>query len=527
MKLPLSLILATTLSTSLVWGQTYPDTEISLDVCRGESYKSEISQNAMMKQCLKEASRYKKGLIKKMLKDGALGEALRVFLKRKKKFLTTDSLSVNAQVDQEITNLSDAELRDLVLENLKEKVSQSNLPKYDLIFPIEISVENNEGKICKLDMKAPPVVDIKDPTDCKFCKTVDVMKNFVDDCAYFTSESLSEEQALSILGGSMENKNVFCHNKNVTPTDLSSINSFGDQICEVLESGDELPQLEILSTRNLYRDKTVDLAIKRGDFIKKYLYQYLTVNKGNCGIENEIPEVLTSYSAFEKKFQSSPLFVYEGNKTGDYGPNPYAKPSEYETEVRRYSDHLEKFISLNTKLMSSYQNDIKKIQSETNSLKSEFEELEERYNQIKDNEQNVQRAQSFASGIASEMLQINNTISLNYQKMSNLVKKLKSTQTKLLNLSHEKSPKVELLTQFYLDPVKNKRTWDEKIFNELKMAKISFTPVVKTEVDEVIEVFDPEVRKYLKALLSMDAFACKVKEVRSLKKSKTFTPSQF
>jgi hypothetical protein len=527
MKLPLSLILATTFSTTLVLGQTYPEAEISMDVCKGESYKSEMNQKRVIKQCLKEASRYKRGLIKKMLKEGALGEALRVLLKRKKKFLTTDSLIINAEVDEEITKLSDAELSELIVEKLKTKVNQSNLPKYDLIFPIEISVENNEGKICKLDMKAPPQMEIKDPTDCKFCKTVDVMKNFVDDCAYFTSEDLSEEDALSLLGGTLENKSFFCHNKNVTPTDLTSINNFGDQICEVLESGDELPQLEMISTRNLYRDKTVDLAKKRGDFIKKYLFQYLTVSKNNCGIENDIPEVLTSYSAFEKKFQSSPLFVYEGNKTGDYGPNPYAKSSEYENEIKRYRSHLEKFITLNSNLMSSYQLEIKKIQSETNKLRSDFSGLEGSYNQIKENEQDVTNAQALGSRIASEMLQINNAISLNYQKISNLVKKLKSTQIKLLNLNQEKDETVKSLIQFYLDPVKNKQIWDEKIFNEMKMAKLSFTPVVKTEVDDVIESFDPEVRKYLKAILSLDAFACKIKEIRSPKKSKMFTPSQF
>lgn len=494
-----------------VYAQEFQDQVNHQKICEQQTLRSVDDEVTLHKRCLKEARKFKKKVFKNLLKSRQIGELVRVLLKNKKHFLKELDFELEQSLSLEITNLSENQVREYLLQKLRSMTNQDDLEDYELIFPLEIHIENEDGNICQLRMKSPPKLSVKRPSDCTYCTPVDIIETFSDDCSYFIGHDFSEIDALKLLGASYEDKSRYCHKKNLPLSDLSKIHHFGDKVCELLKKGDDVSQFLIASTRNQYKDKTSQLARKRGVFIRKYLYFYLTQKKSFCGISDEVPEWLRSERKFMKKFIDDELYHYEGNQSGDYGPNPYAKPHRAFQEIQLFEKHMDKFVNHYSKQVSDFQKDIQIRSSHVQELKDTFSILEKDYENLIFSEETVPVISEKASQISSQMIQINYQLNSERQVIANLLKKLSDSHDKYAFYQFEKNRKSQLMRAYYADPLKNKKEWDIKLFNDFKMAKISFVPILSDPVDDILKSFDPEVRKYFQALLRMRGYACQFK----------------
>ena len=431
--------------------------------------------------------------------------------------------------------MSQQELNDYIMDKLNEKVpglkeavkkqAEGNIQlskgfHESETIPMNIVVEKNGRQSCTINVEKVPEKGPFTPKPCEFCKGKDVKNSFVDDCAYMTSNNFSEEDALKVVGSNKRKRNDYCQpameNKK---TDMGEINSMANQLCDIAKKG-LVPDFDIETTRNLYNDKTENLAGKRGEFIQKYLKDKV---KKECELE-EIPDWLDDDQEFASRIRVRHP-EYEGrDKKGDYGPDPYASEDKQAQEVENLGKTM---IAEKQKLMGKRdlkQKEIKTMKEEKNIVGKEISQLKEKYNEVKKSLEGITEIKKINS-IYQDLSVINNGIHNLYNSMDNLDQKISDNLNEVEGLGERIGKysdirikrKKEMLEAFYEDKKSNpnhkKSEWDKKLFNEFKMVRISGKAIEDNGLPSIADGLSPELSVAINSLVRLDQFTCSMNPI--------------
>jgi hypothetical protein len=519
------------------------------DLFKGLKKEDQPSRDELIKdytkQCKQKAKKYKKAVFKKMMKEMKLGQAFQALLKKKKNIYKAKATNgkrqkVSADLSpEEMDGMSQQELNDYIMEKLNEKVpglkeavdktkNETSVlsPGFheSETIPMNIVVEKNGKQACTVNVEKAPEKEHFNPKPCEFCKGKDVKNSFVDDCSYMTSGNFSESDALKIVGASENKRTDFCQpnmeNKN---TDMGQINNMAKELCDIAKKG-LVPDFDIETTRNLYNDKTENLASKRGEFIQKYLKDKV---KKDCDIE-ETPEWLEDSEEFANRVRVKHP-EYEGrDKKGDYGPNPYASEETQEQEIENLAKTIEKEKQNLVQKRDQKQIEINNFKSQKEIVAKDIAQLKEKYNELQ-----AELSKTTEIGkinmIYQDLSVITNGIHDLHNSQDNLDQKINDNLKEVEGLGERISSysetrikrKQEMLKAFYQDkknnPNHSKEEWDKKLFNEFKMVRISGKAVEDHGVPSIDEGLTPELSMALNALVKLDQFTCSMEPISTHK----------
>ena len=503
------------------------------------------------KLCKKKAKAYKRALMGNLLRKGKVGQLLQAFFSKKRySFSRQDDIEAKAKIDAHVfQGKSEQEVEDMILYELQKESGISDLkalakeasksPEFQLGYhqeetvPVNVIAKTDENDFCEVKVDSLPKYTEAPIKKCEFCVEKNISSSFTNDCSYMINDQLSEEQALKLVGA--KKKTDYCNNSMVgEKNDLSEVETMIDRICDIAKSGMK-PEFAIQTSRNLYSDKTIKLAAKRGEFIQKYIRDQLLNGQQNgqkrCDLEDEMPEWLESAENFAQAVKVSHPY-YEGAKEGDYGPSPYAKT---ESEQKAEIDKFRKTLMFEKKELSTKNANAiaekKKIEEENIKLDKKIKDLTASYNKKKKelekineiNEQVFER-EAELKRIGDTVAQLYTTKNLNRQSLSDLDLQITSLNKGLASFDSEADKKVTLLRQYYDE--KNSygdgldlNAWDEKLFNSFKMVRISGRAVKDNPLGIDPAFMTPAVRIALNALVEIENYTCVVQPIETHKTS--------
>jgi hypothetical protein len=498
------------------------------------------------KQCKKKAKKYKRAVFKKMLKQFKLGQAFQALFKKKKNIYKVRSTSnggrkrVSANLSpEEMEGMSQQELNDYIMDKLNEKVpglteaakkqAEGNIQlskgfHESETIPMNIVVQKNGRQSCTVNVDDAPEKEPFTPKPCEFCKGKDVKNSFVDDCAYMTSNNFSEEDALKVVGSNKRKRNDYCQpameNKK---TDMGQINSMANQLCDIAKKG-LVPDFDIETTRNLYNDKTENLAGKRGEFIQKYLKDKV---KKDCDLE-ETPDWLDDDQEFASRIRVKHP-EYEGrDKKGDYGPDPYAPEEKQAQEIENLGKTM---VAEKQKLMEKRdlkQKEMQNMREQKEVVAHDIAQLKKKYDDLKKELQGTTEVAKM-NAIYQDLSVINNGIHDLHNSMDSLEQKINDNLQEVQGLGERIGQysdiriqrKKEMLQAFYQDkksnPNHSKAEWDRKLFNQFKMVRISGKAVEDHGLPSIEDGLSPELSVALNALVRLDQFTCSMEPISTHK----------
>ncbi len=491
----------------------------------------------LKKQCKKEAAAYKKEVFKNMMSQGRLGQALQAMLKGKRRIIagSGENENSNIKVDNDIANMSPDQLKQFIsseITRLHPDVSQSGRNGFQKrTVPFDMVVNSAGGESCKLSSNDFPEEEEFTPTDCELCEPVDVMSSFTNDCSYMvnSSEGLTEKRAQELMGIRANQRSNYCQPENMAGqrNDLGPIKDIADKVCRQAQSG-VTPKLTIETSRNLYNDKTPELAHKRGLFIQNYLRSHL---QNNCPFEDGQPEWLTDSEQFNSRFELK-FPTYAGVQDGNYGPNPYAQtPSEQSSEVEKFRLNLESekaqfeanFRRIEAEIRDS-ETEITRLnrelhgQNNRGGIKRDYQALQGGLNNNRNREPDVLEIQNQTlQTLGNQALSIYTQKHELQQKMADLRKKQVYFQRKITESQSAISSKVGMLQQYYAaGESRNKAQWDQDLFNDFKMARISFEPQTSEDfLPNEVANFDPGIKSQLETLLELQTYTCQLNPIET------------
>lgn len=521
----------------------------------GSSEKDDVEdrRHEYEKLCKKKAKAYKKALMKNLMSKGKVGQWMQVLF-HKKKFKAKDeglkSKDKNQLIDidpakfagmkpEEVENyLLDEIEKNLVkdyphMKGLKERSKQlaqdpSFAKSYDEpeTVPLNLMVKTKNKNSCKVDVPEQPKAVSYTPKDCRFCEEKNIASSFTNDCSYMVGKELPENAALAMMGN--ESREQYCnHDMSGEQNDMKEVDELAKTLCDIATDKDNLnvqPEFLIETSRNLYRDKTPQLADKRGQFIQKYLFDKLSKQ---CPVD-EKPEWLNSFDDFSKVVQrKSPEYV--GAKEGDYGPSPYAAAgAEQDENIKNFEEtlRLEKK-KLEDKKTAS-QTEVTKISSDMKALDADLKKDKDLYTKLSAELSRVKVIDQALFDKKKNLEDLYNKISaaqekrnLLLQQESDLKKELGGYEKRLSGIDQKNASRVSLLKEYYQE--KNEKgsvdtkAWDEKLFNDFKMVRISgkLKPTPKVSPDE--QRLPPSVKIALQAAVDIQDFTCVVEPIKTHK----------
>jgi uncharacterized small protein (DUF1192 family) len=505
---------------------------------------SEIRKN-MTKMCKKKAKEYKKALFKHLLKQFKLAQAFQALLKKKKykaKFNNGRPVESSTELGpNDIAKMTPAQLNQYMINKLEEKFpglsamakKAKGKPEYKYGFhesetiPINVVIQKKGKKACVVNLEEAPDRAKFTPQECEFCEPKDIKESFVDDCAYMTSSTYPEQKAHQLLGINSKKKSRYCQpNMEGHESDMSEIDKMAKRLCGIAQDG-LTPDFTIETSRNLYNDKTVNLAQKRGEFIQKYLYDDL---KKNCKLDKG-PSWIKEESAFRKQIKiRHPEYV--GNKTpGNYGPNPYADKKQQANEIA----NLKKTLELESKgiddKISIVDAEIERLQGEKGNIEKAAKNHQTEYEKAK-KELEAMTDMTEVTSRYNHLEQIANSIQQLYNRLDLLEQRISDANSEKAGLLKQKANytidkitgKVGLLKEFYKEknegnPVFSKNKWDKKLFNDFKMVRITGKAVEESTLGTELAGISPELSIMLNTLVEMDTFTCVVEPISTKKRS--------
>jgi hypothetical protein len=497
------------------------------------------------KQCKRKAKAYKKAVFKKLLKKFKLGQAFQALVKSKKKISKSkinNGRKKKVGIDltaAELEAMSQSELNSYILEKLNEKVpglseavgkissSQAGLSKgfhENETIPLNIVVEAKGKSGCTVNVDKVPERGTFIPKICKYCKGSDLKNSFVDDCSYMKSTSFSEKEALNIMDSSTRKKSNYCQsNMDTANSDMRDIDALTNKICDIAQNG-LLPDFDIETTRNLYNDKTPNLAEKRGQFIQKYIQKKI---QKDCQME-AVPEWLSNANQFASRIRVSHP-NYEGNNTkGDYGPSPYANAQQQQDEIQNFEKTMkkEKLALKSKKDEATAQLTVKKEKVQI--LYREANILSEKYKQLKgqlESQTDIGKMNQLSAALST----VSNSIHDIYNSMDNIEQEKNDLQQQVIGYAsriqkYSESSienKIKLLKSYYSEKNSNqninKKEWDKKLFNDFKMVKISGRAVQDPGLPSIEDGLSPKVSIALNAMIKLDQFTCTMEPITTYK----------
>jgi hypothetical protein len=503
------------------------------------------------KLCKKKAKAYKRALMGNLLKKGKVGQLLQAFFSKKRySFSRQDDIEAKAQIDAHLLQgKSEQEIEDIILSELQKESGIADLkalakeaaksPEFQLGYhqdetvPVNVIVKTDEDNFCEVKVDSLPKYSEASIQKCEFCVEKNISSSFTNDCSYMINDQLSEERALKLVGA--KKKTDYCNNSMMgEKNDLSEVETMIDRICDIAKSGMK-PEFAIQTSRNLYNDKTIKLAAKRGEFIQKYIRDQLLNGEINgqkrCDLEDEMPEWLESAENFAQTVKVSHPY-YEGAKDGDYGPSPYAaNESDQKAEIDKFRKTLvyEKK-ELSTKNSNAI-SEKKKIEEENLKIEKQIKDLTASYNKKKKelekiNEINpeVFSKESEIKNIADTISQLYSTKNHNRQSLNDLELQISSFNKSLSSFDNEANQKISLIQQYYEE--KNAsgdgidtKAWDDKLFNSFKMVRISGRAVKNNQLGVDPAFMTPAVRIALNSLVEVQNYTCVVEPIDTHKTS--------
>jgi hypothetical protein len=421
-----------------------------------------------------------------------------------------------------IEGKSEEEIRQKVMEVItkqlnisKKEFEKENIKGNKKSLGQEIIISNGSmaGINCSIKISdVKPLEKVFTPDDDMKPEEINLLSLFNDDCAYFTTNEFNKEKALGLFNKSSSYEKDYCNTQpSNNPTAHNTLQKVADRICQTLSEGKN-PKIPILSTRNLYRDKTPDLARKRGLFIAKYISQLMNDKGKECDLageesSSEEKNYVRTRDDFEKLFVINESGDnYDPNKPGDFGVNPYITDENnikeekerfkeyHEAQKRMIKDELEKTSSA---IISTQ----KSIKEKTDEFKKSLQEFNQLKNELSTKNKNIDEVKTIVNEkfnvIENLRLDIKNLKQHEYElnELKNIVQK------KLTTFEEDLKDKNELVDAFYNDPLKDKITWDEKLFNQFKKVELKLVP--ELELTEKDGSFSAEVEKIINMSLDI------------------------
>jgi hypothetical protein len=511
----------------------------------------EIKQE-YQKQCKKKAKAYKKALMGNLLKKGKLGQLVQVlFKKKKRKAVFQNGKAQNVEIDAgQFEGKSEQEVEDLILSELEKNSGISGLkerakqaqekPEFKLGYhqaesvPVNVVVQSKKKQACLVQVDKIPKMVEKPLDKCEFCVEKNISSSFTNDCSYMVNGKYSEAKGQELLG--VKSKPDYCnHEMTGEENDMREIEKMTDRLCEIAKSGQK-PEFTIETSRNLYKDKTPQLAAKRGEFIQKYIRNELqngvrASGEKRCDLGDDSIDWLNNEESFNKSVVVKHPY-YKDGKTGDYGPSPYAVgeekqkkevanlqatlAAEKETLKGKNAVAVQEKISSNAKVIE-YKAQIKKITADYDALTSSL-------NKIKQIDESVFAAKKKLEEMSMMVQQFQNKINETRQAVSDLDLQTSDFGRRLGAIDSENASKVKLLGEYYaeknkLGDVADKKSWDDKLFNSFKMVRITGKAVEDNVLGVDPQYLTPAVKIALNAMVDVDNFTCVVEPIRTHKTS--------
>lgn len=534
-------------------------------------------EKQMRKLCKKKARNYKRSKAKEMLKKWNFFQALQIGLKSKRRIIrnshTNETKSYNfAQyIDpEEVKNMNKKQFSQYVMEKIKKEVpnvddlmKRANKKwtnrsirktrgyKKEETFLMNMVISSEGGDSCVMKPNEFPKEEEFTPEPCKDCDDKERQNNFTNDCSYMVTDKVDEKTARKWMGAS-RNKTALnsstgaedshCNNKmEGVKNDSSKLDKAVDDLCSYAVN-DYTPNMTIETSRNLFNDYTDNLAQKRGQFTKKYLYE---MAKGKCkNSEGKTPDWLKNEEAFGDVVQVihpvyAPNFDQE-KADGNYGPNPYATGSQRDEEYNKLKATLDyeknkKLTQYNEELAAA-EEELDYINKKLNNVSDNSDELglSQKYDMIK---QQLDSDNADPRDIADMYKEQGRFVSEAKQYMAKkkeVLQLISDLKTKKENIDLKKYKMVngeyELVTKlksYYTEldnspsAVKNSRDfknrWNNDLFNDFKMARVDsdFKRINEFGIDE--DLITPELSAMLKTLVEVDTYTCVLEPVKTLK----------
>lgn len=500
------------------------------------------------KLCKKKAKAYKKALMKNLFSKGKVGQWMQVlFHKKKYKADPTNlkakdrnqTLDINPEI---IKNMSPEQVEDYILSELEKNLKMPGLkeraksipadPAYKLSYdkpetvPLNLMISTKKGTSCKVETESIPKEDPFKAKDCKFCVEKNITGSFTNDCSYMVNSQHSEAEAHKMLG--VKNRGDYCnHSMDGEENDLKEVDSMAETLCEMAHDGTMKPDFKIETSRNLYKDKTPQLAAKRGEYIQKYIRKTLT-EKCFGGDLEEAPDWLKDESEFNSAVKVTHPY-YEGGKEGDYGPSPYASTKEEQdlnvknltTTLAKEKSDLQAKSTTVSAAKTKESETITKMDKDIVTKSAAYQKLSKEISSIKSLDENFYLKKKQLEDVYNEVRTLQEQKKVVFQKISDLDKELGGYKQKLSTIDGDNSKKVTLLNEFYSE--KNEKgtvdtkAWDEKLFNGFKMVRITGKAVEDHDTIVPPEYMTPAVKVALNALVDMEDFTCVVEPIATHK----------
>lgn len=512
------------------------------DVWKGmTAEEKEQKLKEMNKLCKKEAKAYKKSVFKSLLKKGKFGQALQVVFKRKKNII--DGSGLDKSIGKDIAGMNEEQLRSFLQAEISKLHPQSvakgktTRTYHSKTIPFNMVINNGKGASCSVKASDFPSEPAYEKPECVGCEHIEIMSSFTNDCSYMVSGLITEKVVFDeILDKDLKDKKQYCQSNNMDQLNDKSNNKFGAinglaaKLCKQIQDGEE-PRVIVETTRNLYADKTPQLAFKRGTFVKKYISWHLKKNcdlkgaKYGPGFDSIVDVKLPAYG--EKPKDGKELENFPGWRSGDYGPNPEVTGEE---EIKREKDLFAKNLEREEAELKAEVEQLKKDIAEANKQIAEMDaktpKLKKNYNSAKDQLEEMKKYQQELVDASENLLtSIGNEAMSSYaekqrymKKRDILEEKLVIDQKRLSDFSTKSKEKMALLDEFYqAGPARNKKEWDEKLFNSFKMARIS---VVHTQDEDDVDLapfekFSPEIATLMKELMALQTFTCNLSPIET------------
>lgn len=519
-------------------------------------------QRKMRRQCKKKAKAYKRAVARELLGNMQLGRLVQVAFKSKKKIMRNSgtrnlNLNLNTDIDPSVVeNMSKEEFSNYMMNRIRQQVphlddlmAQSNNPSdafttgaFDKneTYPMNVVVQGANGNKCVVKGDEFPEEEEFEPETCELCENVNIQDSFHNDCSYMVGAGLSESEARELVGAS-ENKaaagsDQYCNqDPDRAGQGVRQLNETADKLCEIAANG-MTPNFQIEASRNLYNDYTPDLAAKRGDFTRKYLFDRL---QKKCEGLEDAPAWLTDQDAFAEVVEvKHPEYLRPDNTPGNYGPDPNASGAQRELEAQYLRDTL-------TKELSDIDEEINELSAKKASIEIEISALNEKlnggngrrgirqnYDALKDDmERTDLRLIEDQQVIMSQYI---HEAELAMAQKKKLQQDLHDINTRISSLEEDKSkPKfqtnagqfvmVEKLSQYYEQRDASgasqefKDQWDEELFNQFKMARISGSVEKVNEFGIPEELMTPELQIAMKSLVKIQSYTCELAPMQTEK----------
>lgn len=511
----------------------------------------------LLKQCNKAFKKHKRAFAKQLFKNGRIFKALGVLLRKKKKLKDIRGASIpSSELHVEGENLADldkkiAEEEARIVAEIKAQFpggfdesdpyykDNGKLFEGKYSFGVEGQMSTashiylkDRDRVCKMDVEMPKIKDIDLPPS-NLIPPLDITDSFPDDCAFMVSDKFSEKDALKLLG-SKDRKDYCSDNQKIENSDLVKkdktgntafdyLNKLSDSFVKAAEDG-LTPKFTLNVSRNLYPDETRPLAEKRGEFIQKYIFEDLS--KKMKEQEKVSGEKSPAWASDFKEFQK--VFVlkfpeYQGlSEKGDYGPNPNAKPEEFETEKNNLKISLEKKVLEINKDISAIEDkntgSIKILTDKIAKLEKDKLDLEKQRNSLQntiEKQTDFKQADELVSQLnelSSKLYQVNYEIAKSKRELDQEKQLLTFHKSKLAK--NNPAQQVKLLDEFYKNRPESfdrnyKNQWDEKLFKNFKMVAIEGTFDGEAQDDiEVAGNVTPKIKYMIDNVINAQAFTC-------------------